>query len=150
MGGNVRWTDEGIVASPSNTKGIHIDLKDIPDLGPILMILAALSKGKTRFSNVERLKYKESDRLNTMIHILHELGVKTYYEDDELTIEGGVTFKGNLIFSSEDDHRIAMAIAIASIRAEGNITLTHAEAVKKSYPEFYDVFQSLGGHIYES
>jgi 3-phosphoshikimate 1-carboxyvinyltransferase len=150
MGGNLRWTDEGIVASPSYTKGIHIDLKDIPDLGPILMILAALSKGKTRFSNVERLKYKESDRLNTMIHILHELGVKTYYEDDELTIEGGVTFKGHLTFSSEDDHRIAMAIAIASIRAEGNMTLTHAEAVKKSYPEFYDVFQSLGGHIYES
>lgn len=150
MGGNLIWTDEGILSSPSNTTGIHIDLKDIPDLGPILMILAALSKGKTRFSNVERLKYKESDRLQTMIHILHQLGVKTIYENHILEIEGVRSFKGNIILSSEDDHRIAMAIAIASIRADGTITLTQAEAVRKSYPEFYDVFKSLGGHIHES
>lgn len=150
MGGNLRWTDEGILSLPSDTRGTHIDLKDIPDLGPILMILAALSKGKTIFSNVERLKYKESDRLQTMIHILHQLGVTTIYHNHILEIEGVRSFKGEIILSSEDDHRIAMAIAIASIRAEGNITLTHAEAIKKSYPEFYDVFKSLGGHIHES
>lgn len=150
MGGNLTWTEEGIFSSPSDTSGIHIDLNDIPDLGPILMILAALSKGKTRFSNVERLKYKESDRLQTMIRILHQLGVKTIYENHILEIEGVRSFRGNIILSSKDDHRIAMAIAIASIRAEGTITLTQAEAVRKSYPEFYDVFKSLGGHIHES
>lgn len=150
MGGNLTWTVEGILSSPSETRGTHIDLKDIPDLGPILMILAALSKGKTRFSNVERLKYKESDRLQTMIHILNQLGVETRYENHILEIEGVRSFKGEIILSSEDDHRIAMAIAIASIRAEGSITLTHAEAVKKSYPEFYEVFKSLGGYIHES
>jgi 3-phosphoshikimate 1-carboxyvinyltransferase len=76
--------------------------------------------------------------------------VKTIYENHILEIEGVRSFKGNIILSSEDDHRIAMAIAIASIRAEGTITLTQAEAVRKSYPEFYDVFKSLGGHIHES
>ena len=97
MGGNLTWTEEGIFSSPSDTSGIHIDLKDIPDLGPILMILAALSKGKTRFSNVERLKYKESDRLQTMIRILHQLGVKTIYENHILEIEGVRSFRGNII-----------------------------------------------------
>ena len=150
MGGNLTWTEAGVLSSPSVTKGIQIDLKDIPDLGPILMILASLSKGKTVFLNVDRLQYKESDRLCTMIHILDQLGVISYYIENTLTIEGVVSFKGNVTLSSEDDHRIAMAIAIASIRSEGNITLTQAEAVKKSYPEFYDVFQSLGGRIHES
>lgn len=147
MGGHLTWTHEGILSKPSETKGITIDLKDIPDLGPILMILAALSEGHTIFKHVDRLQYKESNRLKTMMHVLNQLGVKTYYEKDTLTIEGVDSFKGNITLSSEDDHRIAMAIAIASIRADNKITLIQADAVKKSYPNFYDVFQSLGGKL---
>jgi 3-phosphoshikimate 1-carboxyvinyltransferase len=147
MGGNLTLTHDGILATPSETKGITIDLKDIPDLGPILMILAALSKGKTIFSHVDRLQYKESNRLQTMIHVLNQMGVSTYYEKDTLTIEGVKSLKGHITLSSEDDHRIAMSIAIASIRAENKITLLNADAVKKSYPQFYDVFQSLGGQL---
>lgn len=147
MGGHIEWLENGWLASPSQTHATTIDLNDIPDLGPILMILAGLSKGTTTFLNVDRLTFKESDRLHTMIAMLSKLGVSTHYKDNVLEVTGTTSFKGNLRLSSENDHRIAMAIAIASIRAQGEIILDDAEAIKKSYPQFYDVFQSLGGII---
>ncbi len=150
MGGHVQWHEEGWLASPSVTHGITIDLDDIPDLGPILMILAGLSKGTTTFLNVDRLTYKESDRLHTMITILSTLGVSTYYKNNVLEVTGIPSFKGNLRLSSQNDHRIAMAIAIASIRSQGEIILEDANAINKSYPQFYDVFQSLGGVIHDN
>ncbi len=142
--------EEGWLASPSVTHGITIDLDDIPDLGPILMILAGLSKGTTTFLNVDRLTYKESDRLHTMITILSTLGVSTHYKNNVLEVTGIPSFKGNLRLSSQNDHRIAMAIAIASIRSQGEIILEDANAINKSYPQFYDVFQSLGGVIHDN
>ncbi len=150
MGGKVQWLEEGWLALPSVTHGITIDLDDIPDLGPILMILAGLSKGTTTFLNVNRLTYKESDRLHTMIAILSTLGVSTYYKNNVLEVTGVSTFKGNLRLSSQNDHRIAMAIAIASIRAQGEITLEDADAINKSYPQFYEEFQSIGGIIHDN
>ena len=149
MGGALTWTHEGVIASPSQTHGITIDLDDIPDLGPILMVLAALSKGTSVFKNVDRLTFKESDRLHTMMHVLDQLGVMHVYENNALSIEGVESFQGHVTLSSEDDHRIAMTIAIASIRAQHPIVLTHAEAIQKSYPQFYDVYRSLGGKIDE-
>ncbi len=149
MGGALTWTHEGVIASPSQTHGITIDLDDIPDLGPILMVLAALSKGTSVFKNVDRLTFKESDRLHTMMHVLDQLGVMHVYENNTLSIEGVESFQGHVTLSSEDDHRIAMTIAIASIRAQHPIVLTHAEAIQKSYPQFYDVYRSLGGKIDE-
>ena len=149
MGGALTWTHEGVIASPSQTHCITIDLDDIPDLGPILMVLAALSKGTSVFKNVDRLTFKESDRLHTMMHVLDQLGVTYVYENNTLSIEGVESFQGYVTLSSEDDHRIAMTIAIASIRAQHPIVLTHAEAIQKSYPQFYDVYRSLGGKIDE-
>ena len=149
MGGALTWTHEGVIATPSQTHGITIDLDDIPDLGPILMVLAALSKGTSVFKNVDRLTFKESDRLHTMMHVLDQLGVMHVYENNTLSIEGVESFQGDVTLSSEDDHRIAMTIAIASIRAQHPIVLTHAEAIQKSYPQFYDVYRSLGGKIDE-
>ena len=149
MGGALTWTHEGVIANPSQTHGITIDLDDIPDLGPILMVLAALSKGTSVFKNVDRLTFKESDRLHTMMHVLDQLGVTHVYENNTLSIEGVESFQGDVTLSSEDDHRIAMTIAIASIRAQYPIVLTHAEAIQKSYPQFYDVYRSLGGKIDE-
>lgn len=150
MGGKIQWHEEGWLAFPSVTYGITIDLDDIPDLGPILMMLAGLSKGTTTFLNVDRLTYKESDRLHTMITMLSTLGVTTNYKNNVLEVTGVSSFKGNLRLSSQNDHRIAMAIAIASIRAQGEIILEDADAINKSYPQFYEVFQSLGGIIHDN
>ena len=148
MGGNIEYKDKQYTVYPSKTKGVEIDLNDIPDLGPILMILAALSEGKTTFKSVERLKYKESDRLSVMMHILNQFGVTLAYQNDTIVIHGQQILKGGLEFDTYGDHRIAMALAIASIKCEGNIIINHPEVVSKSYPDFFEIFKSLGG-IYE-
>lgn len=135
---------------PSKTDGMTIDLSQIPDLGPILMVLAALSKGTTKFINASRLRIKESDRLDAMYQTLKKFGVNIVISDDEAIIEGRDTLKGNQEFDTFGDHRIAMAIAIAAIRADGEVTIMNADVVKKSYPDFYKVYQSVGGKIRES
>jgi 3-phosphoshikimate 1-carboxyvinyltransferase len=138
------------VINPSETDAITIDLSQIPDLGPILMVLASLSKGTTKFINASRLRIKESDRLEAMYQTLIKFGVNIVISDDEAIIEGRETLIGNQAFDSFGDHRIAMAIAIAAIRAEGNVTIINSDVVKKSYPDFYKVYQALGGQIHES
>lgn len=149
MGGDIEYKDNYFVCSPRQTKGIDIDLEDIPDLGPILMILASLSEGKTTFKSVDRLKYKESDRLAVMMNILDQFGVMIEYQKDTLIIHGQHKLKGGLEFDTYGDHRIAMALAIASIKCDDFIIIHHPEVVSKSYPEFFEVFQSLGGEYEE-
>jgi len=152
MGGKIKYfkQTEAFNISPSLTKGKTIDLSQIPDLGPILMVLAALSEGSTTFKHVNRLKMKESDRLDAMYQTLKKFGVEMRIEHDEAIITGQKVLKGNQTFDSFGDHRIAMAIAIAAIRANGKVTIKNAEVVKKSYPTFFEVYESLGGIIHES
>jgi 3-phosphoshikimate 1-carboxyvinyltransferase len=152
MGGSIKYfkQTEAFNISHSETKGKTIDLSQIPDLGPILMVLAALSDGTTTFKHVNRLKMKESDRLDAMYQALKKFGVEMHIEHDEAIITGQKVLKGNQTFDSFGDHRIAMAIAIAAIRANGKVTIKNAEVVKKSYPTFYEVYESLGGIIHES
>ncbi|MFA5470415.1 MAG: 3-phosphoshikimate 1-carboxyvinyltransferase [Acholeplasmataceae bacterium] len=138
------------VVHPRQTKGITIDIDPNPDLGPVLMVLAALSEGETHFINCRRLKIKESDRLKAMYEVLTKLGVKMRITDDEAWIEGQKSFKGDVSLDSYNDHRIAMAIAVASLRADGDITIRHSECVAKSYPTFFEVFKSLGGLVSEA
>lgn len=138
------------VVYPRKTKAITIDVDPNPDLGPILMVLAALSEGETHFINCRRLKIKESDRLQAMYEVLTALGVEMRITDDEAWIKGQDRFKGGLTFDSYNDHRIVMAIAIASLRADGPITIRNAEHIQKSYPTFFEVFKSLGGIVDEA
>lgn len=138
------------VVHPRQTKGITIDVDPNPDLGPVLMVLAALSEGETHFINCRRLKIKESDRLQAMYDVLTKLGVNMRITDDEAWIEGQKSFKGNVSLDSYNDHRIAMAIAVASLRTDGEITIRNSECVAKSYPTFFEVFKSLGGHVSEA
>lgn len=152
MGGHVVYEkrSETYVSSPSKTKGIAIDLTDIPDLGPILMVLAAASEGISHFKGCQRLKSKESDRLLAMHHVLTKLGILMTIEDDEVWIEGRSSFKGHVVVDGASDHRIVMAAAIAAIKADGPVTITHADAIQKSYPTFFEVYQFLGGQCHES
>lgn len=142
--------DKAYKVTPSQTYGVTIDLSQIPDLGPILMVLAALSERETTFLNASRLRIKESDRLDAMVQTLTKFGVNVSVIEDTVTITGQKTLKGNQTFDAFNDHRIAMAIAIAAIRADGPVTILQAESVNKSYPDFFKVYQSLGGDIHES
>ena len=152
MNGHIEYSDLNRIWTvfPSETYGINIDLSQIPDLGPALMVLAALSKGVSTFTNAGRLRIKESDRLEAMVQTLTKFGVQVVVDHDDVTITGQQILKGNQEFDSFDDHRIAMAIAIAAIRADGPVTIKNHMAVKKSYPNFFEVYQKLGGNLDES
>lgn len=152
MVGNIMYDDVSRIykVEPSETFGITIDLSQIPDLGPILMVLAALSQNETTFINASRLKIKESDRLDAMYQTLIKFGVQVELHKDQMKIKGQKMLKGNQSFESFNDHRIVMAIAIAAIKADGPVTILNAEAVSKSYPKFFEVYQNLGGDIHES
>ena len=147
MDGHIQFEDETLFVYPSKTKGITIDLKDIPDLGPILMVLSSLSEGQTTFLNGGRLRIKESDRLQAMVDTLTRFGVKIEVSGETVTITGQSKLKGHQTLSAFHDHRIAMAIAIASIKADGPIVIEGAEAINKSYPTFFEDFKRLGGDV---
>jgi 3-phosphoshikimate 1-carboxyvinyltransferase len=144
MGGRWEWDGEDLVVYPSETKGIEIDVRDIPDLVPILSVLAAVSQGETRIVNAARLRIKESDRLKSTTDVLTKLGADVTEEAEGLLVVGGSGFTGASV-DAWNDHRIAMAVAIAATRSTGNIELTGSHAVKKSYPHFWEEYQRMGG-----
>lgn len=122
------------------------DVSDIPDLVPILTVLGCFTDGVSRITGAKRLKIKESDRLEAIASALGNIGGKITVRDDSLEIEPVDGFHGGIIDGC-NDHRIVMASAIASTMADGEITITGAEAVAKSYPDFWTDFASLGGNV---
>ena len=124
----------------------EIDVSGIPDLLPPLAVMAAVRSGTTRFVNAARLRMKESDRLETTAALLTALGVSAQAGPDFLTVQGGAITGGTV--DGATDHRIVMAAAIAATASSSPVTIRGAEAVKKSYPDFWEVYQSLGGVIH--
>ena len=122
----------------------EIDAVNIPDLVPILAVLAASRVGRTRIYGAERLRIKESDRLYAVTKCINDLGGNAEETDDGIVILGTGKLKGGTV-DSFNDHRIAMSCAIASCICENEVTILGAECVKKSYPAFFDDFGKLGG-----
>lgn len=147
MGGDITPTSEGYLVKPSKLKGISIDVGQIPDLGPILMVLGALAEGTTMIHNASRLRIKESDRLNAMVTNLKALGANIKEIGDTVEIKGVSKLKGGVLVSSYKDHRIAMSMAVASIMCEQPIILDDETVVSKSYPNFFESFKALGGQV---
>lgn len=136
-----------VTVSPSALKGIEIDAADIPDLVPILSLAAACAEGRTVIRNAGRLRFKESDRLHSVSEMLGILGARIRQTEDGLMIDGaqkygGSPLKGGTV-SSYNDHRIAMTAAVAGTVAAGAVSITYAEAVNKSYPQFWNAFEKL-------
>lgn len=121
-----------------------IDAADIPDLIPILSVVAACQKG-AKFVNIARLRLKESDRVAAITAMLAALGGKTDTTGDTLTVYGTGLTGGTV--DSCGDHRIAMAAAIAATKCSGAVTVLGAEAVNKSYPRFWEEYKRLGGAV---
>lgn len=146
MGGRITKSYDSAHIHKSNTFGITIDVSQCPDIGPILGVLAAHSKGTTDIINAKRLIIKESNRLLSTFEILKSFGISVSMGEDSLTILGSDKFVGN-DFDSFNDHRIAMSIAIAATIADGPVIIDRAEAVQKSYPSFYEDLASIGVRI---
>lgn len=124
-----------------------IDGSQFPDIIPTAALAAALSNGHTRFTNLERLKIKESDRLAATQKELEALGADIQVEGDSLVIQGVDQLKGGVTVWSHKDHRMAMMLGIASTRCDEPITINDTECVAKSYPHFWEDFKLLGGQF---
>ena len=127
-------------------KAFHFDATDCPDLFPPLVALAAYCNGTTAIEGVTRLTHKESNRALTLQTEFAKMGVNVKLQDDLMLIEGTEKIKSAIV-SSCDDHRIAMACAVAALRAEGEVEIQHAEAINKSYPDFYEHLRMLGASL---
>ena len=137
---------KGIKVHPDKMNGFDFDATDCPDLFPPLVALAAYCKGKTRIKGVNRLTHKESNRALTLQEEFGKMNVKIELKDDFMTIHGSSVVNGAEVHSHHD-HRIAMALAVAALKANGETIINEAEAVKKSYPDFYDDLKILGAKV---
>ncbi len=127
-------------------KCFELDCSDIPDLVPVLAVLASFCEGTSRIVNVARLRIKESDRLEAVSRCLNALGGKVTAGQDFLEIKGVESLSGGSV-DCFNDHRIAMAVSVAALKSTAPVTLLGAQCVEKSYPDFFEVFKALGGDV---
>ena len=137
---------EQIVLRPLSLKAFHFNATDCPDLFPPLVALAAYCEGTSVIEGVERLAHKESNRALTLQEEFGKMGVAIELQGDLMTIRGGNQVNGAEV-SSHHDHRIAMAAAIAGLKATGTTTISDADAINKSYPVFFEHIRQLGANV---
>jgi len=123
-------------------ENITISAADIPDLVPILAVAAGAKKGAV-FTDIARLRLKESDRVISVCNMLNVLGAKATADENTLTVLPGKYHSCTV--DAVNDHRIAMSAAIAATVADGPVTILGADCVSKSYPAFWQVYKELGG-----
>ena len=144
MGADIRWEGDALVARASRLHGLRVDCAQMPDLVPILAVAMAAAEGESRITGAARLRIKESDRLSAMAAALTAAGADAAELPDGLAIRGGKPLHAAKIEGC-NDHRIVMAMAIASALSDGEWTITDAEATAKSAPAFWQEFERLGG-----
>ncbi len=137
---------KGIQLHPVEMDAFYFDATDCPDLFPPLVALAAYCNGKTTIKGVSRLTYKESNRALTLQDEFDKMGVTIDIEGDDMIIHGRGIVKGADVHSHHD-HRIAMACAVAGLKADSEMVIEEAQAVKKSYPDFWDDLEKLGANV---
>lgn len=124
-----------------------IDADPIPDLVPVLAALAATAKGETQIKNAARLRLKESDRLASTEALLLSLGADIRQTDDGLLIRGKPALSGGTA-TSANDHRIVMAAAVAAQKSLSPVVIEDAQAIDKSFPTFFKLYNAYGGSAY--
>jgi len=147
-GARVDCLNGAVTVSPGSLRGMVIDAGDTPDLVPVLAAAASVAEGKTIIRNAGRLRIKESDRLHTVAVSLSGLGADIAETEDGLVINGKNALAGGET-QSFGDHRIAMTAAVLSSACTGAVIIHDAQAVRKSYPGFFDDFSSALGGGYE-
>ena len=132
-------------------KAFRVDASNCPDLFPVISVLAAFCQGTSRLAGVGRLANKESDRAKAILEMLTQMGVRACVEGDEMVIEGhslaqrlldNCLLKGGL-YTSHHDHRMVMALKVASLGADGPISIDDEQCVAKSFPQFHEIFDKL-------
>lgn len=147
-GASIEIIEDTIFIGPSKNglNAFEFDATDCPDLFPPLVALAAVCKGVSTIKGVSRLAHKESDRGITLQTEFAKLGIRIDLKEDTMLVYGGTGIHGAEVFS-QHDHRIAMACGIVALCADGPVTITDAEAVNKSYTDFYAHLKHLGAKV---
>lgn len=141
---NVSFFKDTARATGKPLKALRIDAAEIPDLIPVLAVVATAATGTTVIYNAKRLRIKESDRLAAIAQSLSQVGADVTEREDALLIRGGKPLRGGVVQGC-GDHRIVMSMAIAAALCESELIIEGAEAVAKSYPQFFEHFKRLGG-----
>jgi len=145
MNSEIEINGNSIKTKTSNLKGIDIDVKDIPDMVPILSVLGCFADGETRILSAGRLRGKESDRLAAMAAELGKMGAAIEEGENSITLVGSKLSSARI--DPHNDHRIAMACAVAGLNAEGETMIENSDCVKKSYPDFFKDLTKVGADI---
>ena len=148
-GANISINEKYIEVSPplvDGSKPFHFNATDCPDLFPPLVALASYCNGTSVIEGVSRLAHKESNRGLTLQEEFAKMGVEIILQDDLMMLKGGEGLKGATVHSRHD-HRIAMACAVAALKANGETVIEEAEAINKSYPNFYEHLQLLNAAV---
>lgn len=147
---NLRIKANHIEIGPPSTKlkAFTFDATDCPDLFPPLVALAAFCDGQSVLSGASRLTHKESNRAITLQQEFGKLGIEVELQGDLMIVTGGAV-RGGIVHSNHD-HRIAMACAVAALKAKGDVMIEEAEAIRKSYPDFYDDIRRVGATVITS
>ncbi len=146
MGSRVKMTGSYVEVEGKSLNAVDFDARDTPDLVPVCAALACYSNGTSKISSAQRLRFKESDRLLSLYLELRKMGADMNMNEDSLTIHGPSTMHGATI-DPHNDHRIAMACAVAALGAEGETKIRDAECVKKSYPAFFEDLRLIGAEV---
>jgi 3-phosphoshikimate 1-carboxyvinyltransferase len=146
MGAAVKIGDDSVEVEGGALTGIDIDAKDVPDLVPICAVLGCYAEGHSEIYNAKRLRYKESDRLNSICTELNKMGADIVVNEDGLTINGSRSLHGATI-DPHNDHRIAMACAVAALGAIDVTKIQNVECINKSYPKFFTDLCVLGANV---
>lgn len=144
-GAQLDVADGSIAIRHADLKAFDFDATDCPDLFPPLVALACHCHGRSRIAGAGRLRHKESDRAESLVEEFTALGARIALDRDCLEIEGGRPLAG--VIDAHNDHRIAMAGAVAGLGAGGGVSIRGSGCVSKSYPGFFDDLKSLGGEI---
>ena len=149
MGADLDWDEESgeIIVSKSALTGIEVGVEDTPDLLPTIATLGAAADGVTRITDAEHVRYKETDRVSAMAEELTKLGAEVEEHQDELVVYGADSDLVGTTVEGRADHRIIMSLSVAGLVADGETTVTGAEHVDVSFPDFFDVLESLGAAV---
>lgn len=142
-GAKVTETENAVTVRAQERKAFSVDLTNAPDLAPALAALAAACQGESRLYGVQRLRIKESDRIEAILSMLRAAGIPCSYNGEYIAITGATPTAAD--FCGQNDHRIVMSSALLASLCEGESRISTAEAVKKSYPCFFDDYKKLGG-----
>jgi len=146
-GAKLTLGEDHIDISRSQLKAFEFNATESPDLFPPLVALASYCKGVSAIKGVTRLIYKESNRANTLKEEFGKMNIKIEIADDMMFVTGGRPQGARV--ESHDDHRIAMAVAVASLGASGKISIRDSQCVAKSYPHFFEDLRQLGALVHE-